>query len=74
MRPINSLCAVLTVLGLGMSTGADAVTPVNEPFCEVSQTTDVKNCEFRTMQQCQAALKHKTDGGSCVANPDAPSR
>jgi hypothetical protein len=60
-----------TMFCLGVST-ANAVGPTKEPFCEVSQGTGAKNCEYRTMEQCQAAIKGKTS--TCVANPEAPAR
>jgi hypothetical protein len=66
---IGVIVASLSVAGL--ATNVNAVTPVKEPFCQVAQT-GVMNCEYRTMEQCQAAIKGKPD--RCVANPEQPTR
>jgi hypothetical protein len=63
------IVASLSVAGL--ATNVSAVTPVKEPFCQVAQN-GVMNCEYRTMEQCQAAIKGKAE--QCVANPEQPTR
>ncbi len=50
---------------------ANAVGPNNEPFCEKPKT-GATVCEYRTMEQCQEAIKGRD--ATCVANPGNPTR
>jgi hypothetical protein len=47
---------------------AHAVTPMNEPFCE-SRKGGQNVCQYRTMEQCQEAIKGHD--ATCVPNPNA---
>ncbi len=53
---------------LAVAGAAQAVGPNNEPFCETSKTGQ-NVCEYRTMEQCQQAIKGRD--ATCVANPNA---
>jgi hypothetical protein len=66
---------IIAAMGaLGLATSVNAVTPVKEPFCQVAQD-GVMNCEYRTMEQCQAAIAAiQGKGGRCIANPEQPTR
>jgi hypothetical protein len=57
---------------LAAAGGAMAVGPTNEPFCETSKQTGLQVCEYRTLEQCQAAIKGRD--ATCGPNPNAPTR
>jgi hypothetical protein len=59
-------------LVLAVTTAAMALGATNEPFCETSKATGLQVCEYRTMEQCQEAIKGRD--ASCVPNPNAPTR
>jgi hypothetical protein len=56
---------------MGVTDAALAVGATNEPFCETSKS-GVSVCQYRTMEQCQQAIKGRDV--TCVANPNPPTR
>jgi hypothetical protein len=56
---------------LAVTSAAMAVGATNEPFCATSKTTGLQ-CEYRTMEQCQEAIKGRD--ASCVPNPNPTTR
>jgi ferric iron reductase protein FhuF len=69
----TSFAALLAApLLLAVTGAALAVGATNEPFCETSKNTGLQVCEYRTMEQCQEAIKGRD--ASCVPNPNPPTR